>query len=272
LNRVLLIFGIALAVSRASFGQVAFTGRVLDADNRPLRNVQIWAQLHTNHQYRTDNKDFFQTRTDSSGHFALTKLPSGEYHVAVTRIEKVDDLSVSHIKARAGDVWRLDYSIARRMATMRKESSKTIRRFEYLGSSSAKVLAGGNWEETTNGIPQWKRECAELQAHPTVVSHGAVLCAKHNIPLITRVSYEMPKQSNVITLAHYGAGIQAKKMECNPNYVPFEMSFKRDKEHTVATNVTYCPKCENAVWLTDAELRHDLGDEGLKIESRSVAR
>lgn len=154
---------------------------------------------------------------------------------------------------------------------LRGANTKTVRRFEYLGSTE-KLMAGGNWRETTNGIPRWERECAELQAHPTIVSHGAVLCAKHHIPLITRIAYGVPEKSNVITLNHYGAGIQAKKMECNPNYVPFEMSFKRDKHHTVANKVTYCPKCEDAVWLTHEEFRSDLGGDALKAERRPVAR
>jgi len=135
---------------------------VLDARSRPLQDVQILVQRDTNFHYRIDRKNFFETGTDSNGRFHLTSLSSGEYSVSVTRIKEVDDLIVSHIKARASELTK-----------------------PHRGNTGAEVTV-------------------------------------------------------------------------HPNYIPFNVSLNCDEKHTIATTVTYCPKCEDAVWLIE-EFRRDLG-------------
>jgi Carboxypeptidase regulatory-like domain len=248
-----LLISIALVASwHAALAQVTFEGRVLSAQNEPLRNVKIWVQREP---YRED-KDFLSTHTNSNGRFSLTNLPSGKYSISIVRIDGVDDFSASQIQTRAGDIWQVDYSIRRRTTTIGNQGSKKPRRFEYLGSRT-KLLAGGNWTETTNGLPQSVRECVELRSHPTIVARtGVLLCAKHRIPLVTQRGYRMRE----LTLIHTW-GLRLQREKCNPNYIPHDQSLKRDKDYTIPTMITYCPKCEDATWLTEEEARRNLNGE-----------
>jgi Carboxypeptidase regulatory-like domain len=257
-NRALLLSAALVASSHALLAEVTFEGRVLGVHDKPLQSVQIWIQREP---YRKDGD--FRTQTDSNGRFALTNLPPGEYSISVVRIEGVDDFVVSHIQARAGDTWGIDYNMRRRTATIRNQGSKSLRRFEYLGSRT-KLLAGGDWTETTNGLPRGTRECAELRSHPTIVSRGGVvLCAKHHIPLISAHGFgstDYAKRERTITLIHTW-GLQRRREECNPNHIPLDQSLHRSKDRPIPLVITYCPKCEDAVWLTEEENRKNLAGE-----------
>jgi hypothetical protein len=248
----LFVFG-ALVATTAVAAHVSFEGRILGLHGKPLENVQIWV---TREPY--SEKADFRTRTKANGRFSLANVPSGKYSISIVRIEGVDDFTAS-LQAQPGDTWQIDQDIRRRTVTIRDKAS--VRRFEYLGSRS-EGLAGGTWTETTHGLPKGVRECAELRSHPTITSRsGVVSCAKHRIPLVTVRGYGVPDYApgprRTITLIHT-FGKQLEREECNPNYIPRDKSLKRTKDYPVPVSVTYCPKCEEATWLTEEEAREML--------------
>jgi hypothetical protein len=106
--------------------------------------------------------------------------------------------------------------------------------------------------------------CTYWHDHPVITSRtGQKLCARHHIPLVTVHGYGTldyapgPRdiyQNRVITLIHTW-GLQAQREKCNPNYIPRGQSLQRTKDQPVPILVTYCPKCEDATWLTEKEAR-----------------
>jgi hypothetical protein len=185
-------------------------------------------------------------------------LAAGNYSISIVDTQGADYFGAS-VQAGPGDAWHVDENLKRRTVTIR--SKALLRRFEYLGSRSEKALAGGAWTETTNGLANGVRECAELRSHPTITSRiGVVSCAKHHIPLLTVRGYGVQDYARgrrrTITLIHT-FGKQLEREQCNPNYIPRDKSLTRSKDYPVPVSVTYCPKCEEATWLTAGEAREE---------------
>jgi hypothetical protein len=248
---LMLVLSAFIATAAAS-STATFEGRIIGLDGKALQGVQIWL---TREPY-TEKADF-RARTDARGRFLLGNVPPGTYSFSVVRIDKADDFSVS-LQAPPGSTWRINHNLRRRTVTLRSRAS--TRQFEYLGSRT-EGLAGGEWIETTNGLPKGVRECAELRSHPTIKSgSGVVLCAKHRIPLLTVRGYGVqdyaPGPRRTITMIHT-FGKQLEREQCNPNYIPRDKSLKRTKDYPVPVSVTYCPKCEEATWLTEEEAREE---------------
>jgi hypothetical protein len=247
-----LLVGLAPLATAAALAPATIDGRVLGLDGKPLAGVQIWL---TSEPY-SEKRDF-RTRTKADGRFSLVRVPSGKYSFSIVRIQSADDFTES-VHTRPGDTLQIDQNLKRRIVTIRNGS--LVRRFEYLGSRS-EGLAGGSWTETTHGLAKGVRECAELRSHPTITSRsGVVSCAKHHIPLLTVRGYGVEDYAQgrhrTITLIHT-FGKQLEREQCNPNYIPRDKSLKRSKDYPVPVSVTYCPKCEEATWLTEAEAREE---------------
>jgi hypothetical protein len=243
---------IALIATAAGAAAATVEGRVTGLNGKTMQGVQIWL---TREPY--SEKADFRTRTKADGRFFIGNVSPGNYSFSVVRIDEVDDLTVS-LQVQPGSNWQIDHNLRRRIVTLRSNTS--VRRFEYLGSRS-EGFAGGAWTETTNGLPKGVRECAELRSHPTITSRsGGVSCAKHHIPLITVRGYGVRDYARgpqrIITLIHT-FGKQLEREKCNPNYIPRDKSLKCTKDYPVPVSVTYCPKCEEATWLTEEEAREE---------------
>jgi hypothetical protein len=106
--------------------------------------------------------------------------------------------------------------------------------------------------------------CSYWHDHPVITtSTEQKICSRHHIPLITKKGYGSTDYANPqrsITLIHTW-GLQRRREECNPNHIPLDQSLHRSKDRPVPLLVTYCPKCEDAVWLTEEENRQNLNGE-----------
>jgi|ERR1700730_579177 len=109
--------------------------------------------------------------------------------------------------------------------------------------------------------------CSYLREHPVVISAtGQKLCARHRIPLLTVHGYGVTDYAQgserTLTLIHT-FGPQFEREQCNPNYIPRNQSLKRSKDYPIPILVTYCPKCEDATWISEAEWRDSFRKQGM---------
>jgi len=94
--------------------------------------------------------------------------------------------------------------------------------------------------------------CTQYISRPTITTPtGEKQCARHRIPLVTipgfttRQRLRDLKQRQIVLYHTYY--MQLVVETCNPNSTRPWYSLTRKTPFTVASSVTYCPKCQQAV-------------------------
>ena len=91
---------------------------------------------------------------------------------------------------------------------------------------------------------QMAKSPASEQPRVITLKSGQQICAVHRVPLITVRAYRIEGWTEETPLEEYYRKLEAQ----NPNrFLSLMYSRTRDKEHTVPTEVSYCPSCQAAM-------------------------